>query len=1249
MIRQNARTSILAIVSLALSSLGFVQASHAITPGNGTCDFITGADSSITNAGQQSNPFPIAGVNDLEELRECIEVGSTTGVYFSITSNIDLLTSANSPWAPLGSVSKKFNGHLDGQGFSLNGIYLADTSYSGLFAYTDSNASFHNISLEASVTGNIAGALVGMAEPGIQVSSISSKVTFRTTALTSGTPQLGGLVGGIKDKILSSDKKMSTFSNLAIAASGEVNHTMVGGVLGKAEYTGLVTITGARVSGGWSRTATTGAPRVGGLVGYAYGVKIINSQVRASLAEASFGSTGNMAGDLGGLVGRLTSGSIEGSSFRGSLTYGGVMSGGGLAGHIDKELTGSKFDGGGYTSAIRNGIISGSYAITVAHVHGGGNLTAGGVAGVASIGAYFNAFSQLDLRKAGGTSSRHGGVFGYDASNQTFSSVYWSSPTIVNAFGISDTSRTTATGIAKIASQDVGDPTKFPNFDIASSATFNGANYWNICDFPYLTAEGQDGCAPTIISAVLASNGKTLTVETTATLAASQTPSSSLTVFVGGSVASLTQDTLSVSGKGFSVTLVEEVQKGQRVSLSYLDDNADPLRTSTNFNVSPVSNWPVANASAITGPSASLGAATSLSSEISIPLTCSSSCGSADSYTYVASITPANGAPSTISGTATSSTTTLSFTALSSNVTHTIRASVTFNGQTSATVSTTVTTPRPIATISAIAIADTSATLTVGCSNCGAAPSSFTVSATPVLGGGAAITSNTSVITGLTSETTYSFSVVVAFAGTTSNSVLWQGNPVRTLPFVPVISNVSPSFLPLGGGQVTVTGANFSTSNQLSLRGVTLSFTIVNGTTITFTAPSDGAGSFDLAIRNPVGTYTLSSAITYVLAPTLSTNSPTLGTTNGGTIVTLTGANLLGTSRVNLGTTTVSFTVISDSKIRFTTPATSAAVVDIGVVTAGGPATLSNGIEFTSSALIPVITSITPANGPIAGGTTVTVIGQFFSGSYSDSISAAINGVSGSAIVLIDDSTFTFVTPAHPAGVGLDFSVFTGGGLGILMGAFTYTAPPVQAPQTPVSGGSGGSSFTAPEIFSFSSRVLLSSGGTITLTGKSLEFVSSLKLGGILVTVVTNSATSLTFTAGTLPVGTWDLELINIYGKLTYLSAIEVKAPEAPIKGTLIGSRWSTVFLGNSRVLNPAQVAGIRAAQQQFAYAKTVVCYGYTTNRSPNAWATNHALSRATAVCEGLKKLNPALRTQVRLRFGESKSFAMRSSMQFWK
>jgi hypothetical protein len=705
------------------------------------------------------------------------------------------------------------------------------------------------------------------------------------------------------------------------------------------------------------------------------------------------------------------------------------------------------------------------------------------------------------------------------------------------------------------------------------------------------------------------------------------------------------------SARVLTLQLASQLPGGVDLAFTYNKPATSPVlrRTGVDSEAENFTYRSLVNNSTLSGPVVANLTSTNLTPQsFDLTFQCGGACDPSVTFTYLISITPEGGVATNQTSTSTN-TATVQFGNLSSNVNHVVTVTVTQGGITSPVATITVQTPRPIATISAIAVADTSATLTVGCSNCGAAPSSFTVSATPVLGGGAAITSNTSVITGLTSETTYSFSVVVAFAGTTSNSVLWQGNPVRTLPFVPVISNVSPSFLPLGGGQVTVTGANFSTSNQLSLRGVTLSFTIVNGATITFTAPSDGAGSFDLAIRNPVGTYTLSSAITYVLAPTLSTNSPTLGTTNGGTIVTLTGANLLGTSRVNLGTTTVSFTVISDSKIRFTTPATSAAVVDIGVVTAGGPATLSNGIEFTSSALIPVITSITPATGPIAGGTTVTVIGQFFSGSYSDSISAAINGVSGSAIVLIDDSTFTFVTPAHPAGVGLDFSVFTGGGLGILMGAFTYTAPPVQAPQTPVSGGSGGSSFTAPEIFSFSSRVLLSSGGTITLTGKSLEFVSSLKLGGILVTVVTNSATSLTFTAGTLPVGTWDLELINIYGKLTYLSAIEVKAPEAPIKGTLIGSRWSTVFLGNSRVLNPAQVAGIRAAQQQFADAKTVVCYGYTTNRSPNAWATNHALSRATAVCEGLKKLNPALRTQVRLRFGESKSFAMRSSMQFWK
>jgi hypothetical protein len=214
------------------------------------------------------------------------------------------------------------------------------------------------------------------------------------------------------------------------------------------------------------------------------------------------------------------------------------------------------------------------------------------------------------------------------------------------------------------------------------------------------------------------------------------------------------------------------------------------------------------------------------------------------------------------------------------------------------------------------------------------------------------------------------------------------------------------------------------------------------------------------------------------------------------------------------------------------------------------------------------------------------------------------------------------------------------------------TPPSPQQSQNPGSG-----VLKVTEVSSFSSRSISSQGGDITAYGRRLEGVTQLRLGGVVAKITENSAETLTFEIGPMQVGTWDLELVNGYGKLTILSAIEVKAPqvivevmpEAPIKGTLIGSRWSTVFLGNSRVLNPAQVAGIRAVQQQFADAKTVVCYGYTTNRSPNAWATNHALSRATAVCEGLKKLNPGLRTQVRLRFGESKSFAMRSSMQFWK
>lgn len=641
----------------------------------------------------------------------------------------------------------------------------------------------------------------------------------------------------------------------------------------------------------------------------------------------------------------------------------------------------------------------------------------------------------------------------------------------------------------------------------------------------------------------------------------------------------------------------------------------------------------------IPGPASVFGAPVVTPASIDISLSCTGNCGSGNSFTYAISVTPAGGGSTFLTDTATTTQEPLSFTGLSANTVYTIEASVSYNGETSATVSTTVTTPKPTATISAVTVADTTATLAVGCSNCGAAPDSFTISATPV-SGGTAITSTTNLISSLSSETTYSFSVVVAYAGTTSDSVEWQDNPVMTLPFLPIISTVVPAAVPLAGGSITVTGANFTTSTEVSFAGSTVSFTIVDGTTITFTAPAQAAGVYGLAITNPVGTGTRTSAVQYVTGPSITTTSPAVGTVNGGTIVTVTGTAFLLTSEVRIGSTTVSYTVLSDNVLRFVTPASSSGIVDIGVTSVGGTNTASAVYEYTSSALVPSISSITPTTGPQGGGTVITVTGEHLSGSYSDSISLAIAGVSGSSVVVIDDSTLTFVSPAG-SGSNLDVTVSVGGQLGTYVGAYTYTAP------APTAGNSGSSYAYVPEILEFSIRVIYSDGGTVTISGKRLGSIATMKLAGKEVTVSENTDTSATFTVGDLPIGVWDLYLVNAYGQLTFQQAITVIAPEVSPAAVFLGYRWTLIFTGNSRELGSGQVEGLRQVARDFEDAESIICWGYTTASDPKPWAITHAEKRAQAACDQLSQLLD-VKSFVRLRYGTPKSFAMKAAIQFW-
>jgi formylglycine-generating enzyme required for sulfatase activity len=85
-------------------------------------------------------------------------------------------------------------------------------------------------------------------------------------------------------------------------------------------------------------------------------------------------------------------------------------------------------------------------------------------------------------------------------------------------------------------------------------------------------------------------------------------------------------------------------------------------------------------------------------------------------------------------------------------------------------------------------------------------------------------------------------------------------------------------------------------------------------------------------------------------APTVSSVSPTSGSTLGGTAITITGANLTGASSVTVGgVAATSVVVVSPTSITAVTPAGAAGAKNVAVTTAGGTATVTNGFTYVVS------------------------------------------------------------------------------------------------------------------------------------------------------------------------------------------------------------------------------------------------------------------------------------------------------------
>ncbi|HUI41246.1 MAG TPA: IPT/TIG domain-containing protein [Terriglobia bacterium] len=173
----------------------------------------------------------------------------------------------------------------------------------------------------------------------------------------------------------------------------------------------------------------------------------------------------------------------------------------------------------------------------------------------------------------------------------------------------------------------------------------------------------------------------------------------------------------------------------------------------------------------------------------------------------------------------------------------------------------------------------------------------------------------------------------------------------------PTISQVSPSSgLVSGGTQVTVTGTNFESGATVTFGATAATGVIVTSSTqITAVTPAESAGTVSVTVKNPDGgTATLAQAFTFNALPTVTSVSPSSGSVNGGTQVTVTGTNFESGATVTFGATAATgVTVTSSTQITAVTPAESAGTVSVTVKNPdGGTATLAQGFTFNPSLVL---------------------------------------------------------------------------------------------------------------------------------------------------------------------------------------------------------------------------------------------------------------------------------------------------------
>ncbi|MGW2899057.1 IPT/TIG domain-containing protein [Streptomyces sp. NPDC001212] len=325
-------------------------------------------------------------------------------------------------------------------------------------------------------------------------------------------------------------------------------------------------------------------------------------------------------------------------------------------------------------------------------------------------------------------------------------------------------------------------------------------------------------------------------------------------------------------------------------------------------------------------------------------------------------------------------------------------------------------------------------------------------------------------------------------------------------------------------------------------------------------------------------------------APTVSSISPNQGPSSGGNIVTVTGTGFSSATAVQFGGgAATSFTVLSSTQLTAVPPSGTGAV-NVTVTTSQGTSTQT--VTYTYVAA-PAVSGVTPSQGPVSGGTTVTLTGTNLSGATA----VFFDGIAATSFTVLSATRIIAVTPAHAAGAAAVTVTTPGGTSNPGDSAYFYYAPvPSPTDIEPPAGSSAG-------------------GAAATLTGTGLLNATAVRFDMVAALFTVVSATQITVVTPAHAAGAVAVTVTTPGGTGSPLSYVYLDAPTltsvTPGQGptyagavvTLTGTNLTNTtgvefggVLAAFTVLSPTSVTAVAPAGAAGAVTITVTTPGGVSN-----------------------------------------------------